>query len=689
MSSSHKVFIAAVLSFFLLLNCFCVPSAFASTVSSSQQDSVNLSLTEQTAVIGNQTGYRSSIKITNNTSSSLQQGTLTVRISPQNIQSAALLQQWEEESANLPTPFLLYTGTVPRIKAHQSVTIDINDSSSNLTLQALKSWGAKPVEFLYNAETEYDKSVVSQLNTVVTRNTEGLSPISSSLTITPVLHLTSQTLEPNSQLLANTISTLNSTSGVQVLRETAQGNKDLSADENLLSSHSMLQVIADPVLTTTTNFFRKNSDQIAGLTQPYGFDITGVTALPQNDQDVLSTLGLSAQSWDINAIHQLLQKPDTKNLMDLPDIAWEGSSSWTAASLAAARAAGFKDILSMTAESNNHEVQTDAFTQSTPYGDVTVLAAQKTLSTLADGNPTTQWSLSESTEAGRISRFIAQTAVDDMENPSLSRDLLVVFGGGQQNAAETAALLNNLQTCEWIKFSTLKALLATVNSSDTDNGNNFTLTTAAATTKEQAALNQQIQSSQQTAQAIDRVCDRISDHHSNKQVISAWTHQVNTMHHSLLMLAFGTARSSADKNFGNDLLDSVSIASPQSIQVFSETAQMPVTIANKLPFPVKVTVHAYTNSNATTISPSTTVFVKCNGEAQATFHIKVVGASMATAKFILEDHQHQPFGAITKTQITSQLTLNDMNGTVLVIFAVVLGLIGLWRQFHLRKDPDQ
>lgn len=57
---------------------------------------------------------------------------------------------------------------------------------------------------------------------------------------------------------------------------------------------------------------------------------------------------------------------------------------------------------------------------------------------------------------------------------------------------------------------------------------------------------------------------------------------------------------------------------------------------------------------------------------------------------------HQPvdrngaaFGATQVTHITSALQISDKSGFVIIGFAVLLGAVGLWRQFNRKKDPDE
>ena len=55
----------------------------------------------------------------------------------------------------------------------------------------------------------------------------------------------------------------------------------------------------------------------------------------------------------------------------------------------------------------------------------------------------------------------------------------------------------------------------------------------------------------------------------------------------------------------------------------------------------------------------------------------------------LQDRQGITFGATQTTHITSALQISDKTGFIIIGIAVLLGALGLWRQFHRKKDPDE
>ena len=137
------------------------------------------------------------------------------------------------------------------------------------------------------------------------------------------------------------------------------------------------------------------------------------------------------------------------------------------------------------------------------------------------------------------------------------------------------------------------------------------------------------------------------------------------------------------------LINGVAITPTENVNVVSETAQMPVTISNSHPYPVTVKVSSLTNSMQIVTSRFDTVEVPAHGEAQVAFTIRVATSGTADATLSLQDRQGITFGATQTTHITSALQISDKSGFIIIGIAVLLGALGLWRQFHRKKDPDE
>jgi hypothetical protein len=136
-------------------------------------------------------------------------------------------------------------------------------------------------------------------------------------------------------------------------------------------------------------------------------------------------------------------------------------------------------------------------------------------------------------------------------------------------------------------------------------------------------------------------------------------------------------------------MSSVSITATEKITVVSETASMPVTINNSGPYPVRVRVSSLTDSMEIVTGRIAEVAVPARGNAQATFTIRVSTSGSTTAHLNLLDRKGVQFSTAQTTPITSTLQISDMSGFIFIAVAVVLGIFGLWRQFHRKKDPDE
>mgnify|MGYP001050191076 len=116
---------------------------------------------------------------------------------------------------------------------------------------------------------------------------------------------------------------------------------------------------------------------------------------------------------------------------------------------------------------------------------------------------------------------------------------------------------------------------------------------------------------------------------------------------------------------------------------------MPVTVRNNHPYPVRVKVSSLTDSMEIVTSRFTEATIPANSEAQVTFAIRVATSGHATAHITLLDRNGDTFGSAQNTDITSVLRISDMTGFIIIGFSLLLGLVGLWRQFHRKKDPDE
>ena len=145
----------------------------------------------------------------------------------------------------------------------------------------------------------------------------------------------------------------------------------------------------------------------------------------------------------------------------------------------------------------------------------------------------------------------------------------------------------------------------------------------------------------------------------------------------------------ATKTLASDLLNGVRINPSESISVFSESAKMPITVSNDLPYAVSVQVNSLTDSMQIVTSRTADIDIPSHSDAQVTFTIRVSTSGSSTAHVSLTDREGNSFGNTQDTAITSVMRISDASGFIIIGFAVLLGIIGLWRQFHRKKDPDE
>ena len=143
------------------------------------------------------------------------------------------------------------------------------------------------------------------------------------------------------------------------------------------------------------------------------------------------------------------------------------------------------------------------------------------------------------------------------------------------------------------------------------------------------------------------------------------------------------------RDLASKLMGGVAITPTERVTVVSETASMPVTVSNNHPYPVRVRISSLTDSMEIVTTRFSDVDVPAHGSTQTTFTIRVSTTGSATARLTLLDRDGKQFSAPKYTPIISTLQISDTSGFVFVAVAVALGLLGLWRQFHRKKDPDE
>lgn len=633
------------------------------------------------------------------------------------------------------------------------------------------------------ADPRTGTTLSAHLNTFVTRSHDGLdefkTPQMALTVVMPVVATgwqvrtqTSDTASVNqkNKKLAATLALVHDPMSMDFpLTLTKKAKAYTLAQLKLLKDYPHLQSVVDPALlaslredNTPTSDKAPASRSVAislyqamsSISQPYSFDISRLTLDPEGFEKA----GVSADTWSVQAGDSLAsdfqssssssssqpsstdensaqsKKTEENSSSSTPAsvakgaIAWEGSSSWTARSLETAARAGYKTVIANSARpvADDSIVETGHVVMNTAAGDVTVLVTQSTLTQLAEGQKTSEQALAENSDAGRLQRFIAQSAIFQMQQPYVQRNLLVSLGS-RTSLANSRALLSALQSADWLKSGTLADLRqgATNVSAHFDLApdGNTAHTHAASTARQLSTLTKTLTTlSQLKKNVLVKASAKSSDNPGkedktdNPQPLARqnakssaeddvtqdeWLAKLETSHMHLALASFASENADtqngsadltalqADQKMNAELSNAVSIVKPSVINVFSESAQTPVTVTNRLPYPVKVKLAAQTDTQLTTVSSEKTLTVHENSEAQATLHVRVVGTSQTTLSIQVTDEQGNVLGEPQTTMLYTQLPLNDLSGDILIVLAVVLGIVGLRRQFTRKKDPDQ
>ncbi|PJM78328.1 DUF6049 family protein [Bifidobacterium scaligerum] len=474
------------------------------------------------------------------------------------------------------------------------------------------------------------------------------------------------------------------------------------------AKHRSLQVVADP------QYLQESAVQpsIAAIMQPSDFDITTYAAV--GDDEAYRKAGISTEQWSADRATSLY-KVSGKTEKSTP-IAWQGSDPWTLDALTAARTQGYSTVI---ADASFDADQTDAvhtgtYVVNTDAGDVTVLKEQAVLGTLAKGQATSDSAAAETSDAGRLARLMAQSAFYQMEQPYTSRYLLMTFSRSD-SAAWIDAVMSALEQASWLNLTDLNTM-AQAEPYSVGSDVNVDDSQAADATVTRSTLNQlatsradimrmagsilknELNSSEASSldpQALARQDANSTATHTSDP--TAWIGSLLAIHDDMAVRALtgaadtdaSTRMTTGAQTLASELLNSVHINPSESVSVFSESAKMPITISNDLPYAVHIRVNSITDSMQIVTSRDAEVSIPAHSDAQVTFTIRVSTSGSTTAHVTMTDREGNSFGNTQNTAITSVMRISDASGFIIIGFAVLLGIVGLWRQFHRKKDPDE
>lgn len=658
------------------------------------QSGAMLSIDSSTAVLTDTSGYHLSATVTNTTDQEIPSGTLTLAMNAfYTFVSRNDIQEWSEGIGQIPTPDIVGQSEVPALQPGASANVRIDAESSQEALASIHSWGPKPVTLNYEA----DGVQQDEAHTFATRTGAGLNtPDTPAMNITIVQPLEAQGWTTDNTMLEQLVNKGGVTSA-ELSKIAVPGKEDearLKSLEETFTKHDKLQVVADPTYLKAMSM----PTQVDGITQPSLFDITAYSAL--NDSKTYDSSGVGTSQWSAEQALKSYQSALGDPNASMTTYAWQGTGNWTIEALTKAKQQGYDTVIAThdfeaddaaTAETGKTIVSTDT-------GDVTVLTAQSVLSNLAQGKATSSDAEAdgEGTTAGRLARFVAQSAFYQMEQPYAERNLLVCLNDNSDPAV-VDALMTDVEQSPWLNITDLNTLSNADPTLSGDDAAAIVPQSDGINDATRANLRQTLSTLATSASDIKRFNASIltDDAKQAPAGLKTWRRQLVNAHGIMALHALGgenPAGSTMVEGAGqlaSLLINGVAITPTENVNVVSETAQMPVTISNSHPYPVTVKVSSLTNSMQIVTSRFDTVEVPAHGEAQVAFTIRVATSGTADATLSLQDRQGITFGATQTTHITSALQISDKSGFIIIGIAVLLGALGLWRQFHRKKDPDE
>ncbi|AKV56171.1 hypothetical protein AB656_05700 [Bifidobacterium actinocoloniiforme DSM 22766] len=704
-----------------------------------------LAIRSSTPMISSTSGYAARVAVTNTSSAPLDAGSLSASTNSLYTFSSRIdMQGWAEGGSRIPTPNQLAAQPVGVIQPGQSVEVTLSAPADDGSIKAMATWGPKPLLLTYQSGQAggSGKQVRAAISSFLTRSQDGLTTAQTPpMTVSMLMPLTttgwtsdqgavkrlmtgerqedqdSQGSKHSDGQAGRGEGSREQTDPSQILSLNQEAQKVQNSQMQLVSHHPNLNVVADPTYLAAF----ENSPKVDAVMQPAAFDLT---AYSSQDAAHYASAGVQPTVWSADQTGKDLQAALGASSKTIPTYAWQGRRSWSMDSLTQARQQGYQTVvapLGLDAGSGS-SAHTGKYTVPTAAGEVTVLSAQQELSDLAQGQPTSTRAAGEQTPAGQTARFMAQSAFYQMEQPYSERPLLVCFGT-DQDAEATSALMDAAEKAPWLKLSGLDALnqaqayqggeaakqtVAQANQANggqsKDNGLSGTLDSLTASRQDISRFGESIlatpsqaqstpsASSRSDAQALARQDAANAAHRSDDP--RRWLNEVSEAHDTLALHTLACTNQAASladsaRALADQLLGGIQIRPSESITVVSETATMPVTVSNSHPYPVAARVSAKTDSMEIATTRTADTVIPANSEAQVTFTIRVATAGQATAEISLVDRQGRPFGQTQATHINSHLRLSDMSGLIIVVAALLFGALGLWRQFHRKKDPDE
>lgn len=668
-----------------------------------------ISIDESTAIVTKDSGYHIKATIANNGSEDQPAGTVQLLTNASyTFVSRTDLQDWANATnTSIATPHVLGTADVPALSAGDRTSVTIDVAADQEVLVALSSWGAKPVQLLYvvNDVTQ------GRTTTFLTKSREDVRVQTPAMQLTVALPLASNSWKTNDSGVKKLLNDQDDDDVTNTLALSDDAETNATNLTSTIAKHSGLQTVAEPAYLAALG--DSNKPQVNALAQPALFDITAYSAL--NDADAYTAAGITDQLWNADAAKKIANSSATP-------IAWQGTQPWTTEALTKARSQGYATVIADDSFDVNktNVVHTGTYVVNTSAGEVKVLKSQAELSQLAQGKATSEQASAENSDAGRLARFMAQSAFYQMEEPYNTRYLLVTMGA-DASASWVDSLMSSIEQASWLSLTDLSAMANAEAYNTSDQGSQSAINEDALNTTRSV-----LDSLKQNGEQINRVSSAIlkkedtttqqsndadKENTSDPQALArqdadstakhstdpkAW---IASLHSAQAYCGMHALSGTGDEGYrqraqesassiASRLIDSVQLTPSETVTTLSESAQMPVTITNELPYAVKVSVKSETNSEQIDANGSQEVEIAAHSSEQVTFTIYTANAGNTTARVSLFDQQGNAFGRSQETPIICALRINDISGFIIIGIAVLLGIVGLWRQFRRNRKKE-
>ena len=695
-------------------------NAVASAESGAKANRQPIVLDEATAVVSDTSGYHLKATVTNVSDTAYEAGSLVLTVNPMyTFVSRTDMQEWAQEDGDIPAPSEIGRASVPALQPGQSATVTIDAAADAEALTSIVTWGPKPllVSYLHDDDAQ-------ELRTFLTRSQAGMEgEATPAMRITMVMPLTSPHWTADTQAIDDMVATAvpdedssDDSSATAASDAVALDRDHERFDRTMdmaLSRHTGLQTVADPTYLDALAV----PPQVDALMQPADFDITAYAY--HADAQGYAEAGVEDADWNAQAALDGYRSALGDDTAASDVVAWQGDGQWTLAALTEAKRQGYDVVVSThDFESDETEtVHTGNVVVPTEAGDVTVLVEQRELGQLAKGKATSRKAKAERSEAGRVARFVAQSAFYQMEQPYTQRNLLVCFDD-DASADTVDRFMNAVESSTWLEQADLNTLIGAEPYAAGDDATAIVPESSGIKTEDAATLAGTLATLNAGRDDIVRFRDAVltpaeADDEDGAKARERWIARLIDAHDELALHVLSaedpaspsqdaddatasdaTAQTRIDvlagaQRLSSALLESVSLTPSEAVTMVSETASMPITIGNHTPFPVTLRVSSITDSPELVTSRHVDVSVAPDTEEQVTLTLRAATSTSTTAHVTLQDRDGVAFGTEQTTSISCLLKISDKTGFIIIGFAVALGLLGLWRQFHRKKDPDE